>query len=212
VQSPHLFERLRRHEVTCRLVPPVLADCWFLERTVTKVQPVLMWAGECDEQSHLSIAIRAYQTVKRKYPRAELIIACPDATTRLLSGDSSGLVGIRLIDSGQVEDLIKAYADADVYLNTSIVDSQPIALMRALAAGLPVISAAVGTLKQMLVNGQSAVLLTLDDHVRFADAIIDLVESDELASRLSQGSKVIAKTFHRAGGITMWRSFLVNEN
>lgn len=208
VQSPYLLERLRRHDVKCRLVPPVLADSWFPERTVSAVQPAILWAGECDEQSHLSVAVKAYQTVKKKYPRAELIIACPEAATSVLADSMGSEAGIRVVDSRNAEELVKAYEGADVYLNTSIVDSQPLALMRALATGLPVISAAVGTLKQMLVDGQSALLLPLDDHTGYADAIIDLVESEELSSRLSEAGKRTARAFRRTAGVTTWRGFL----
>jgi glycosyltransferase involved in cell wall biosynthesis len=208
VHSPHLLECLRRRGVDGRLLPPIVNDRWFQDRVISRVQPVIIWAGECDEQSHLSVATKAYQTVKQKYPRAELIVVCPAAGSADMPDEMRDMAGIRFVDSRDAEAVVAAYRSADVFLNTSIVDSQPIALLRALATGLPVVTTAVGSLKQLLVNDQSALLLPLDSPVRFADSIIDLVESDDLSSRLSSGASRVAKNYRQDRSRASWRAFL----
>jgi len=78
----------------------------------------------------------------------------------------------------------------DVFLFTSIYE-EPIArtVMEAMAAGVAVIGTAVGGQREMLVDGQNALVFDPGDAEGLARCIIDLRDNDEKLQRLVEGGK-----------------------
>jgi glycosyltransferase involved in cell wall biosynthesis len=56
---------------------------------------------------------------------------------------------------------------ADVFVNSSIVDNQPVSVLEAFAAGLPVVSTPTGDIANMIRDGETGLLVPAGDPPRW---------------------------------------------
>jgi glycosyltransferase involved in cell wall biosynthesis len=102
------------------------------------------------------------------------------------------------------------YRRADVFLQPTRADSFPIAILEAMAAGLPVVASSVGAIPWMLGKGECGVLVPPGDAGALADAIADLAASP--ARRAALGAAARARQqrdFDAAGAATALDRILV---
>jgi len=86
----------------------------------------------------------------------------------------SGL-GDRVHFLGWRADLARIHADLDVMLLTSRNEGSPVALIEAMAAGLPVVATAVGGVPDLVEEGVHGHLVAMDDAASLADATLALL-------------------------------------
>jgi glycosyltransferase involved in cell wall biosynthesis len=79
--------------------------------------------------------------------------------------------------AGFVEDVRPYLAASDIFILPSRTEGLPIALLEAMATGLPVIATHVGGIPEVVVDGETGILLPPDDPDRLAESIIHLVEN-----------------------------------
>jgi glycosyltransferase involved in cell wall biosynthesis len=87
----------------------------------------------------------------------------------MLAGNTFRFVG--RIDP---EHMPALYAEADVFVNASVIDNQPVSIIEALSAGLPVVSTPTGDIRFMLRDGHAGVLVPPDDPRAMAHALLAL--------------------------------------
>jgi glycosyltransferase involved in cell wall biosynthesis len=63
------------------------------------------------------------------------------------------------------------YDDGDIFLNSSVVDNQPLSVLEAFASGLPVISTATGEIARMVRDGETGTIVPAEDPAAMAEAI-----------------------------------------
>jgi glycosyltransferase involved in cell wall biosynthesis len=77
---------------------------------------------------------------------------------------------------GWRRDLATIYAASDVFALTSRNEGTPVALIEAMASGVPGVSTNVGGVPTVIANAGMGVLVALDDEQGFADAVSGLLE------------------------------------
>ncbi len=90
-------------------------------------------------------------------------------------------------------ELLRLFAQADVFVLPSRADCLAVALMEAAAAGLPVITTDVGALSEAIRPGQSGLLVRAGDARALYDAIATLVEDEPLRRRMGRESLALAR-------------------
>ncbi len=94
----------------------------------------------------------------------------------------------------QDRDAIAAvYADADVLLLPSQMEASPMALLEAMAAGLPVIASAVGAIPEILIPPDNGILIEVGDRAALARAIVSLVRDAEERQRIGRVNRAKAE-------------------
>jgi teichuronic acid biosynthesis glycosyltransferase TuaC len=121
---------------------------------------------------------------KKAYPRFERVVK--ELRRR---GHDVHELHLRALSREQVPDLMAA---ADVMLLTSTQEGSPVAVMEALACGLPIVSTPAGDVPSMLSEAQNARVLEFDT-VAFADAAEQLYDG-ETARRADPVSLRFAST------------------
>lgn len=86
---------------------------------------------------------------------------------------ASGL-GDRFLLTGYRPDAVRVMAAFDVFTLTSRHEGLPVALMDALALGLPVVATRVGGIPEAVTDGVEGILVPVDDHARLAAGYLDL--------------------------------------
>jgi glycosyltransferase involved in cell wall biosynthesis len=104
----------------------------------------------------------------------------------------------RVLFAGRVSEADKwqRLHQADVFCLPSRAEGQPIAIIEAMAVGLPVIASSVGSIPEMIVHGHSGLVIPVGDGVALQDAIEQLVMHEDLRERMGKGALRAAKARH----------------
>jgi len=104
-------------------------------------------------------------------------------------------LGDRVLLLGQRDDAIRVLAACDVFTMASDNEGLPVALMEALALGLPVAATAVGGIPEAVTDGVEGLLVPPSQPEALADAIATITGDDELRARMAAGAAVAGERF-----------------
>jgi glycosyltransferase involved in cell wall biosynthesis len=153
--------------------------------------------GEFRKVKDIPLLVRAYGALPRE-ARTRLLLAgfFADAEEEGWSTD--------LIDELELADEVTItgpFPNAEVgtylrrmhvYVQASAHEGLPNALLEAAARGVPIVATAVGGMKEVLVHGESALLVPHGDRDALMRAIGRVLDDDALARRLSEGAHALA--------------------
>ena len=98
----------------------------------------------------------------------------------------------------QREVLLKAYAEAKLFVLHSREESQGIVFAEAMATGLPVVATRVGGIPYVVADGKSGSLCPYADVKTMADMVARLLTDDVLWRQYSATAQKIAKDYNWA--------------
>lgn len=92
----------------------------------------------------------------------------------------------RVTFAGRIDNtaMHRLYQSADLMVNPSLVDNQPVSILEAFACGVPVVSTNVGGVPLVAEHGRSALLVPPGDPGRMADAIARVAGDAQLAENM----------------------------
>lgn len=145
----------------------------------------VLFAGRCyPDQKGLEVLLRAMALVRSEGLRLRIVgedwggHAVVSSLSRELNlGDRVTLVG--RVDRPE---LLREFGRADVFVLPSLFDSFPVALLEAMAAGLPVLATRVGGVPDVVEDGRTGMLVPPGDAASLARAL-DALAADESLRR-----------------------------
>jgi len=126
--------------------------------------------------------------LKARYPKATLTIAGygrEEGRLRRLAA-SLGSDGIRFVGRVSPEDMPGLYWEADIFVNSSVVDNQPVSVLEAFASGLTVVSTGTGDIANMVRDGETGFLIPPDDPAAIVKAVTSLLEDPGRALHIAR--------------------------
>jgi len=104
--------------------------------------------------------------------------------------DTQGLSGVRVHRLGpNTPELMALYARADIFTFPTLADVLPLAIMEALASSLPVITTAVGAVREAVEDGVTGFLIPPGDAHAIAEATLRLVRNPQLRSDMGAAAR-----------------------
>ncbi|HVX35946.1 MAG TPA: glycosyltransferase [Hyphomicrobium sp.] len=152
------------------------------------LRPTIAMVSRLDAIKDHATLLRAFAVVKRDKPDAELWIigdgplrARLDAQARMLGiSDSTRFLGNR-VDIGNLLGQVDVFA-----FSTTRDEGFGIALIEAMAAGIPIVASDVAACREVLADGEAGLLVPSSDEIAMASALNNLLGSPELRKRLAQ--------------------------
>lgn len=92
-------------------------------------------------------------------------------------------------------DIPELLSASDIFVLASIWEGRPVAVMEAMAAGLPVIATAVGGVRELIQNGVTGLLVPSGEPGLLADAIASLIGDSERRRVLGEEARQVAARF-----------------
>jgi len=132
-------------------------------------------------------AIRAFAQAFQQDSSLRLRIAGSGPAYNALTGLAKALgVGQAVYFEGRLDrqGIVDLYAAADAMVNPSTVDNMPNSVIEALACGLPVISTNVGGVPFIVRQGETALLVPVNDDSALASAMLQMKNDENLRARL----------------------------
>ncbi|MEZ4330516.1 MAG: glycosyltransferase [Myxococcota bacterium] len=90
---------------------------------------------------------------------------------------------------GLRDDVVRLLAAADVFVQPSRSEGLPLAVLEAMAAGLPVVATRVGGMAEAIAEEETGLLVPPGDSERLADALGRLLESTALRRRMGDSAR-----------------------
>jgi glycosyltransferase involved in cell wall biosynthesis len=143
----------------------------------------------------LTIAIQAFAMLKRHAPAACMTIAGdgPERQVAERLVENEGIRGIRFLGHVEGEAKAQAFAEANVFLLTSESEGMPTAVIEAMAHALPIVTSAVGGLKDFFQQGTMGFMTDSRDPRDFAELMIGLSGDAALLSRMAAHNYAYAR-------------------
>jgi glycosyltransferase involved in cell wall biosynthesis len=165
VPSEYLRDVFARHGYQARVVPNVVDLSRFRYRERRPLRPRILCARNLDPYYRVDVVIEAFARFMRDVPSATLTIAGygpEEPRLRELAAVHAGNA-VRFAGKVDPEAMPRMYDEHDIFVNASVVDNQPVSILEAFSAGLPVVSTSTGDIQFMVRHAETGLLVKSPD-------------------------------------------------
>jgi glycosyltransferase involved in cell wall biosynthesis len=100
---------------------------------------------------------------------------------------------------GERADIEHLMAHSDIYLNTSVYEGMPVALLEAMAMALPIVATRVAGNRELVQDGKGGLLCELDNPAAIAESLARLICDEELYRQMSRASLAQSDQYSLSG-------------
>ena len=156
-----------------------------------------MWLRQLEPHYRPADALQVLARVQAHYPGATLTVAGQGTVMSELRqrAEDMHLRGVTFTGHLPPAAISPTYDAADIFLNTSAIDSLPLTLLEASACGLPIVSTTAGSIPDLIADGENGLLAPVGDVDALAGHILRLLHDPALTARLSLAARVNAERF-----------------
>jgi len=146
------------------------------------------WLGRMTEIKRVDLLLRAFAELRAGGSDADLLLVGDGPLRQELEQQAAALgIGDRTHFVGYRADVGPVYAALDAVALTSANEGTPVAVIEALAAGVPAVATDVGGVSDVVPDGKAGFLVPPGDVDAVAGRLAELAGSAELRRRLGQG-------------------------
>jgi len=190
-------DRLLKMAPSARIrVLPNPVDCRFFARAIDMRRPAperggtLLFLGAFGKRKGVFDLLEAMDIVRRTRPAAVLELG-GDQEVRAVRDiiATKGLAdNVRVLGWVRGEEKLAAFARAHMLVLPSYQEGLPIAVLEALAAGLPIVTTPVGGIPEVVKDGVNGLLVKPGDAGATADAVLRLLGDADLRARMGRAN------------------------
>ncbi|KKR46294.1 MAG: Glycosyltransferase [Parcubacteria group bacterium GW2011_GWA1_40_21] len=152
---------------------------------------IIMMASRLEKEKNINLAIEAMKDLARSYPKIGMVIVGDGKEKKNLERLAAKYsLQKNIIFEGWQNDLISYYKTANVFLSTSLYEGYGLTIVEALASGCPVVFSDVGIASEVISEGESGFVCSVNDKNCFARRIQEIMEIPGLKERLGINSKM----------------------
>lgn len=162
-------------------------DAWPFRPRRQPAPPLrILYVGRLSPEKNVPALLRACALLEGRRRRICLSLAGdgPQGAELRAHADELGL-GPVVEFLGHRTDVQDVLAQADVFVNPSLTEAMPNAVLEALASGVPVVATDVGDTARLVLHEQTGLLVPPDDPAALADAIGRLADAPDFAQHLA---------------------------
>jgi glycosyltransferase involved in cell wall biosynthesis len=189
-----------------RVIPNVVDLSRFKCRERLTLAPRFVCTRNLERHYGVDVVLDAFAHIQQRHPDATLTVAGSGSQEASLKAFAARL-GIRHVEFvGTVDpSAMPALLDrADVFLNASRIDNQPVSIIEALSSGLPIVSTGVGGIGELVVENLTGSIVPNDDPHAMADAACALLDHPARALAMAREGRERAQRFTWASVREQW--------
>ena len=190
VPSSFLRDVFGAHGVAARVIPNTVDAERFAFRLRDPLKPHLLSTRNLEPLYNVACTLRVFRRVQDRYPDATLTVVGAGSQFRALRAQAEGLglKHVRFTGPMAPDEIWRAYADADVYLQTPDIDNMPSSVLEAFSSGTPVVSTDAGGVPAMVETGVNGLLARCNDDGALAAHVLRLLDAPGLAARIARSA------------------------
>lgn len=187
------------------LLPDESRKKWRLQEGIEENAIVISHVGRFTHQKNHALLIEALAQIHSAHQWLLLLVGDGDlrpAVEEMVK--AKGLID-RVRFMGVRADIPQILNASDIFVLSSRYEGNPMSVMEAMAAGLPVISTAVGGVPELVEDSISGILVPPEDPMALSQAIQKLVEDPHLLAQMGKRARQTA--LERFDACTMTRAY-----
>ena len=144
------------------------------------LRPVFLANRNFEVHYGVDRVLRAFRIIQDKLPESKLDVVGDGSQRHALEALAQELGLRNTTFRGQIDPSLMpdVYDAADIYLNASEIDNQPLSIMEAFACGLPIVTTDAGGIPDMVSDGKTGRLIPRGDYVQMAERAIGLLKNE----------------------------------
>lgn len=158
----------------------------------------ILFVGLLRARKRPDLALEAFSLASRKMPKLNLrfagAITNPAIRTKLdeiiTGNDLDG--NVEFLEHLSETQLLEAYQEMSILLLTSELETSPMVVEQAMAAGKPVVATAVGGVPYLIEDGRTGILVDPNEPEQIAQALVTLVQNPDLREQMGKASREVA--------------------
>jgi glycosyltransferase involved in cell wall biosynthesis len=191
VPSEFLRTVFAQYGYQARVIRNIVDTARFNYRERRILRPRLLSTRNLESHYQVDNTLQAFARVQAHYPEATLTVAgsgSEESRLRQLAA-SLRVAGIRFVGRVEPEAMPRLCDKADIFLNSSVIDNQPVSVLEAFAAGLPVVSTDTGDLATLVRDGETGLIVPPKDPPAMAGAILRLLGDPHQAVAMTRQAR-----------------------
>ncbi len=160
--------------------------------------PLIGFIGRLSPETGPDLFLRMAVSVRAQCPTAEFILVGDGAMFGQLQTFARRFgIGDAVHFADSQSDMPAVFHELDLVVSSSLSEAMPLAVMEAMASGLPVVACKVGGIPDLVAHGLTGWLADKGDYETLAAHVVDLLEND--AVRLAAGAAARERAVARMG-------------
>lgn len=171
--------------------------------------PLCLFVGRIAYEKNVDFLIEAFAEVAKKMPAAKLLIVGDGPQFKSIQNkiQQMGLIGnIILLGGIEYKILVKSgiYKACDIFITASKTENQSLTMLEAQVNGLPCVGMNAKGTPDLLKDGINGFLVENEDKKTFAEAILKLLQNQDLLEQMKQNTLKMVKHHHIKNIIRVW--------
>jgi glycosyltransferase involved in cell wall biosynthesis len=191
VPSDYLVRVFARFGLLAKPVYNLIDTSRFRFRARRTLRPIFLSNRNFEKHYGVDRVLRAFALIQARIPEARLVVAGDGPERSALETLVRDLKLQHTEFTGRVghERVVELYEAADIFLNGSEIDNQPLSLLEAFACGLPVVTTDAGGIPDMVTTEETALVVPRGDFNQLAGCALRLLDDVALAQRLIEQAR-----------------------
>lgn len=144
--------------------------------------------------------VTAFQRVAARLPQVRLVLVGSGPLEDPVRSQVADLrLTERVLFTGSRSDVVELLPGFDVFVLSSSVEGLPVALLEAMAAGVPTVVTRVGGIPEVVEDRESGLLVPPRDPAALADGLLRLLADEALRARMAERARARAQDFDIRG-------------
>lgn len=167
----------------------------FKSRSREQVQPRIIVARNLEALYDVATSVRAFAQVQQKIPEATLVVVGEGSEEKCLRKlvDELKLTGVTFTGRVERDRIATLFDEADIFLNSSVIDNMPVAIIEAFYSGLPVVTTNAGGIPYFVKDSVNGLVVKTRDDKALAESVIRILEDSNQRQRLIEAGRETAK-------------------
>lgn len=187
VPSEYLVRVFASFGIKAEAIYNLIDTAKFSFRARRPLRPVFLSNRNLEKHYGVDRVLRAFAIIQKEYPNATLTVAGDGSQRGVLERLAEDLQLRHTTFVGQVppDRITDQYDAADIYLNGSEIDNQPLSLLEAFACGLPVVTTDAGGIPDIVNNEHTGLVVPRGDYEGLAAGATRLLKNPAIAEQLT---------------------------
>jgi L-malate glycosyltransferase len=183
VPTAYLMEVFAKHGIRAVAIANHVNVTAMAVRHRTEVRPNFFSNRNFEVHYNVCAIIDAFAHVQAEYPQATLVVAGNGSLRGALEAQVAalGLRHVRFTGPVPPQDMAALYAEADVFVNASLIDNMPLSLLEAYAACLPVITSNAGGIPWIAKDAVTARVFSAGDTAALQSCMLEVLREPSAA-------------------------------
>ncbi|HEY9087388.1 MAG TPA: glycosyltransferase family 4 protein [Anaerolineaceae bacterium] len=209
--SEYLSQRMRAFYPAIQIIPNALDINEYPYHLREAASPKLIWLRAFQEIYNPMLVVPVVSKLVDEFPDVHIHMIGPIMdTSRDKTCHAAEIMKVRdriTIIPGVPKKSVPAYLGcADIFLNTTTIDNQPVSVLEAMASGLCVVSTNVGGLPYLINSGVDGLLCPPGEAEAMAEAVKNILKNPLLSQRLSLNARKRAEAVDWKRILPQWEA------